>query len=144
MAQIGSSVADDFERAVPETGLAYQPRRGVLPYLPVIFHSMQPSALPPSEHVVNGIAVTLYPRPTWTWDFGDGSTMTTSIPGSTYPDLAVSHAYARGGRMRVQVTTTWSATFMIDGIGPFRVSSPVIQVATATLPVGQARAVLVP
>ena len=80
--QVGSLVADEFERAVPATGLVHQPRRGVLPSLPVVFHSTQPSALPPSEHVINGVAVMLYPRPTWTWDFGDGSVMTTSVPGS--------------------------------------------------------------
>lgn len=142
--QIGSTVADEFERAVPATGIVHQPRRGVLPTLPVVFHSTQPTAWPPSEHVINGVAVMLYPRPTWTWDFGDGSVMTTSIPGSVYPDFTVSHAYARGGSMRVRVTTTWNATYTIDGIGPFQVSSPVIQTATTLLPVGQARAVLVP
>lgn len=142
--QVGSSVAEEFERAVPATGLVHQPRRGVLPTLPVVFHSTQPSALPPSEHVINGVAVMLYPRPTWTWDFGDGSVMTTSVPGSSYPDFTVSHAYVRGGNMRVQVTTTWNAAYTIDGIGPFQVSSPVIQTARTTLIVGQARAVLVP
>lgn len=142
--QVGSLVEDDFERAVPATGLVHQPRRGVLPSLPVVFHSTQPSGLPPSEHVINGVAVLLYPRPTWTWDFGDGSVMTTSVPGSFYPDFTVSHAYARGGSMRVQVTTTWNASYTIDGIGPFQVSSPVIQTARTTLTVGQARAVLVP
>ena len=142
--QVGSLVADEFERAVPATGLVHQPRRGVLPSLPVVFHSTQPSVLPPSEHVINGVAVMLYPRPTWTWDFGDGSVMTTSVPGSFYPDFTVSHAYARGGSMRVQVTTTWNASYTIDGIGPFQVSSPVIQTARTTLTVGQARAVLVP
>lgn len=142
--EIGSFVAEEFERAVPETGLVYQPRRGVLPRLPVVFHSTQPRALPPSEHVVNGVAVTLYPRPTWTWDFGDGAVMTTSVPGSSYPDFAVSHAYTRGGNMRVEVTTTWNAAYTIDGIGPFEVASPVVQTARTTLKVGQARAVLVP
>ena len=144
IAQVGSSVAEEFERAIPETGLTYQPRRGVLPYLPVIFHSTQPSALPPSNHVINGVRVVLYPRPSWTWDFGDGASLRTSVPGSTYPDLAVSHTYSRGGRMQVRVTTSWNATYMIDDLGPFQVSLPVTQTATATLPVGQARAVLVP
>lgn len=142
--QVGSTVAEEFERAVPASGLVHQPHRGVLPTLPVVFHSTQPSALPPTEHVINGVEVMLYPRPTWTWDFGDGSAMTTSIPGSSYPDLTVSHAYARGGNKTVQVTTTWNATYTINGIGPFRVSSPVIQTASTTLAVGQARAVLVP
>ncbi len=144
VAQVTTSVSDEFERSIPATGLTFQPRRGVLPYLPVIFHSTQPSDLPPSEHVINGVRVTLYPRPSWTWEFGDGASLLTTIPGSTYPDLTVSHTYSRGGRMQVRVTTSWNATYMIDDLGPFQVSLPVTQTATATLPVGQARAVLVP
>ena len=144
VATIGLAVSDEFERAIPSSSLTHQPRQGVLPHLPVIFHSSQPSGLPPSEHVINGVRVTLYPRPSWTWEFGDGSTLRTTIPGSTYPDLAVSHTYSRGGRMQVRVTTTWNATYMIDDLGPFHVSLPVTQTATIVLPVGQARAVLVP
>jgi hypothetical protein len=141
---IASAVSEEFERVVPAIGLGYQPSRGVLPYLPVVFHSAQPSALPPSGHIISGVEVTLYPRPTWTWDFGDGSFLTTSIPGSTYPDLTVSHTYARGGRLRVRVTTTWNASYMIGDLGPFQVAMPVTQTASAIVPVGQARAVLVP
>ena len=144
VADVGSSVSEVFERVIPPNGLIHQPGKGVLPYLPVVFNSTQPSGLPPSEHVINGVSVTLYPRPSWTWEFGDGSTLRTSIPGSTYPDLAVSHTYSRGGRMQVRVTTTWSARYMIDDLGPFQVALPVTQVAEVVLPVGQARAVLVP
>ena len=144
VAEVGSSVSEEFERTIPATGLTHQPRQGVLPYLPVIFHSTQPSGLPPSDHVINGVSVTLYPRPSWTWDFGDGTSLRTSVPGSAYPDLAVSHTYSRGGRMQVRVTTTWSASYMIDDLGPFQVSLPVTQSAGAVLKVGQARAVLVP
>ncbi len=46
--------------------------------------------------------------------------------------------------MQVRVTTTWSASYMIDDLGPFQVSLPVTQSAAAVLMVGQARAVLVP
>ncbi len=144
VAQVAAVVSEEFERSIPATGLTFQPRRGVLPYLPVIFHSTQPSDLPPSEHVINGVRVTLYPRPSWIWEFGDGASLVTTTPGSTYPDLTVSHTYSRGGRMQVRVTTSWSATYMIDDLGPFQVSLPVMQAATAMLLVGQARAVLVP
>ena len=144
VAKVGSAVSDEFERVIPSSSLTHQPRRGVLPYLPVIFHSSQPSVIPPSEHVINGVSVTLTPRPSWIWEFGDGGSLHTTVPGSTYPDLTVSHTYSRGGRMLVRVTTSWSATYMIDDLGPFQVSLPVRQTATIMLAVGQARAVLVP
>ncbi|MFM8894735.1 MAG: PKD domain-containing protein [Actinomycetales bacterium] len=137
-------IRDDFEQALPPSSLRYQPTRGVLPYLPVIFHSGQPANLEPFEVEVAGYRVVVRPEPRWTWDFGDGTVTTSSVPGSTYPDFTVSHAYQSGGRMQVQVTTTWRATVMVDGMGPFEVSGPINQEATAVVRVGQARAVIVP
>lgn len=141
---VGKEVRDEFEQALPSSSLRYQPGRGVLPYLPVVFHSGQPAGIAPIEVEVAGYRVVVTPVPRWTWDFGDGATKTTLIPGSTYPDLTVSHAYRSGGQRRVQVTTTWTATVTVDGMGPFEVNGPITQQASAVVRVGQARAVLVP
>jgi hypothetical protein len=141
---ISREAFDEFERGLPASTLRYQPSRGVLPYLPVVFHSGQPAGVPPIEVEVSGYRVVVSPVPHWHWDFGDGTVRSTMVPGSTYPDLTVSHAYRVGGAHRVQVTTTWTATVMIDGMGPFEVRGPITQQASAMVRVGQARAVLVP
>jgi len=64
-------------------------------------------------------AVDLDITPTsYTWDFGDGTTRTTTTPGAPYPDLEVTHAYGRTGTYQLNVTITWSADFRVNG-GPW-------------------------
>lgn len=144
VAAAGAAVQDDFERSMPSSRITYQPGRGVLPYLPVIFDSGQPQSVPSTSYQVAGQEVVLSPTPRWTWDFGDGTGLATAIAGSAFPDLAVAHGYSRGGRYRVMVTTIWSATYTVDGLGPFPVPAPVTQTDTTVVPVGQARGVLIP
>jgi hypothetical protein len=80
----------------------------------------------------------------WQWRFGDGATLETLDPGGRYPHLGVAHAYRRAGAFRAECTTTWSATFSVDGLGPFPVSGPVVQHEARWLSVGEGRALLTP
>lgn len=137
-------VREAFERLLPPLRPQSQPSQGVLPHLPVLFHSGQPGAWPESRHEILGHQVILRPRVTWTWGFGDGGTLTTPSPGSRYPDTAVSHVYRGGGAMRVHAIAHWTASFDLDDLGVFPVREPVVQRAELTVDVGQARAVLVP
>ena len=141
---VDAALHDAFVRAVPDGRITAQPPTGVLPYLPVVLDSGQPASIGPSSHRILGREVVLNPRPRWHWDFGDGSDLDTALPGSQYPDLRVAHTYRRGGSMDISVTTTWTADFLVDGLGPFPVSEPVHQLFTSTIDVGQARATLVP
>lgn len=135
---------DAFVRSLPAGSISVQPPTGVLPYLPVVLDSGQPASIGPSSHHILGRAVVLSPRPRWHWTFGDGAELDTALPGSHYPDLQVAHTYRRGGPMEISVTTTWTADFLVDGLGPFAVSEPVHQRFTTIIEVGQARATLVP
>lgn len=138
------AITDNFERIMPPSRISYQPGRGVLPYLPVIFQSGQPQSVPASSYTVAGQRVVLSPVARWAWDFGDGANLDTSIAGSTYPDTAVAHGYSRDGTYQVAVTTIWAATFTIDGLGPFPVAAQVTQTDSTLVRVGQARGVLIP
>lgn len=142
--QVEAGLEEHFEAALPPTSIRYQPPTGVLPYLPVIFQSGQPATLPPIISTVVDRVVVLVPTARWSWDFGDGSVVTTDHPGGVYPDFSVAHAYRRDGRFPVQLTTTWTATFTIDDLGPFTVSHVVTQQEHSMVTVGQGRAVLVP
>jgi hypothetical protein len=53
----------------------------------------------------------------YTWNFGDGGSTSTSSPGAAYPDLEVTHAYLRKGRVAPSVDTTYTATYRVNG-GP--------------------------
>jgi hypothetical protein len=57
-----------------------------------------------------GTPVTVFPRiEDYTWDFGDGSSLTTTDPGAAYPNGTVSHIYRTPGRYEVTVTVRWGA-----------------------------------
>ena len=144
VAAVGAQVQDAFVREVPAGTIRTQPATGVLPHLPVIFDSGQPDRLPVSEHMVAGMRVRLAPRATWEWAFGDGGALTTSRPGSRYPDTSVSHVYRAAGTHVVRLRTTWRAEYTVDGLGPIQVPEAVVQEASIPVRVGQARAVLVP
>ena len=53
----------------------------------------------------------------YTWDYGDGSSETTTSPGAAYPDLDVTHEYADPGQVSPSVATTYSGRYRINGGG---------------------------
>ncbi|MCW2791819.1 MAG: hypothetical protein JWO76_917 [Nocardioides sp.] len=53
------------------------------------------------------------------WRFGDGRTLATQSAGAPYPDLEITHEYARKGGVRPSVDTTYAAQFRVNG-GPWR------------------------
>ncbi len=60
-----------------------------------------------------GIDVDVYPVE-YTWDFGDGSSLTTDDPGLPYPSFDVTHTYAEPTTAAVTLTTTWKGTYRVD------------------------------
>lgn len=142
--EAGASVRSAFIEGLPPLRPAAQPPAGVLPRLPLILSSGQPAAIPPFAHELAGLPVVLSARPSWNWDCGDGRRFSTGLPGSRYPDARVSCTFARPGLWRVTVRTTWTAEFTVDGMGPFPVEGEIGQLAALEVPVGQARAVLIP
>ena len=133
-----------FERSVPPASITWQPKAGILPQVPVLFDSGQPQELPASNHGLGSATVSLAPTARWHWDFGDGGTLDTSQAASRYPDTAVSHVYRRSGTFEVTLTTTWSATFTVNGQGPYVVDGEISQDRIRQITVGQGRAVLTP
>jgi hypothetical protein len=140
----GAQLNSAFERSVPQSSITWQPRSGVLPQVPVLFDSGQPEELPPSTHGLGSASVVLAPVASWHWDFGDGGTLETQVAGSRYPDLRVAHTYRRSGTFTVTVTTIWSATYTVNGQGPYVVDGQITQKSHRILTVGQGRAVLTP
>ena len=71
------------------------------------------------ETQVGGTPVTIAATPaSYTWDWGDGTTTTTKDPGAAYPDHTVFHKYSHtADNVVISLTTTWSATYSVEG-GP--------------------------
>ncbi|MCU1432311.1 MAG: hypothetical protein JWP95_1416 [Actinotalea sp.] len=73
------------------------------------------------QTVVLDVPVTVQATPTtYTWTFGDGSPgLSTSDPGAPWPNHTVAHPFTQPGSYQVQLTTTWSGQFQVDGAGPW-------------------------
>lgn len=144
VAEVGRAVRAGFEQGIPELRPGFQPAQGILTQVPVVFDSGQQAGARTWQFDVLDRDVTLSATPLWSWQFGDGAGRDTSDPGGRYPHLGVAHVYRRAGDYRVACTTTWEATFVVDGLGPFRVIEPVIQREVRRIAVGEGRALLVP
>ena len=142
VATTGAAARDRFAEAVPPASGRSQPSTGVVAQLPVVFSSGQAGADRAARYVVAGQEVVLQAAPRWHWEFGDGATLTTDEPGGRYPVMTVSHTYRHAGRYPVRLTTTWSARFTVDGLGPFPVDEPIVQTDEIDVSVGEGRAVL--
>ena len=68
----------------------------------------------------------------YTWQWGDGTTTTTTDPGAAYPDHTVYHRYSRTARgVIITLTTTWTATYSVAGGPPQPVSGTLTTTDTA-------------
>lgn len=145
VADVAARVRDVFVEALPPPRPRYQPADGGLTNLPVIARSGQPGGRHTEEHELLGYPVEVTAQPSWTWRWGDGGPpLRTTDPGSRWPDTAVSHRYDAPGEYAATVQASWSATFTVDGLGPFEVDGgPVTQEQAFTIVVRDAPAELV-
>ncbi|GEA81899.1 PKD domain-containing protein [Cellulomonas uda] len=60
-----------------------------------------------------GIDVVTWPVE-YTWEFGDGHTLTTTSPGGPYPNRDVEHVYEQTGMFTVTLTTVWEGKYRVD------------------------------
>ncbi|MCX6399359.1 MAG: PKD domain-containing protein [Propionibacteriales bacterium] len=63
-----------------------------------------------------GQQVTLEATPAeFQWSFGDGRSLTTTEPGTPYPDLTVTHNYERKGTYRPSLGTVYTGRYRVGG-----------------------------
>ena len=144
VAQVDRQVRERFVEGMPALAPAFQPSMNPVAQIPVVFSSGQPGGTEDSAFTIIGLPVDLFARPTWVWRFGDGSATRTDDPGGRYPLSGVAHAYRAAGTYSVLVRTEWSASFTVDGLGPFPVTEPVSQEDRFAVVVGEGRALLRP
>ena len=141
---IGTRVRDRVEEYLPVLRPALQPAGRTLAGLPTVLLSRQPRSVGPVALDVLGHEVRLTATPRWRWGFDAGDDVVTAHPGSPWPAAPLTHVFAVPGRARVEVTTTWTATFTVEGFGPFDVPPPLVtQTARLAIVVAEGRAHLV-
>ena len=139
---ITDSITGNFVRRLPTLRPGQQPAVSITG-LATLFRSGQAVSAGPWWNSVAGFNVQLQASTTWTWEFGDGTTLVTRSPGGTYPTRSVQHNYRRAGIYRVSVRSDWVGNYSVDGIGPFLVSPSIRQTMSLTVVVRQAKAVLI-
>ncbi|MCA0146186.1 hypothetical protein [Blastococcus sp. LR1] len=127
---------------LPQLATRQQPPGDALVGLPVIFFTDSPTTQTFTVDI-RGFTVTITAGATaFTWHTGDGTDLTTTDPGAPYPDHTVTHDY-RSGTYTASLTTTWGATFSVDGGASVEVpGTTTTEGPPVTFDVLQARSVL--
>lgn len=114
------TVADFRLLPLPAPGLTMQPDRGwVLVNIPTVV-TTDPSPVTLRTELL-GYGVTVEATPTsWTYDFGDGHTLTTTSPGRPYPHHDLAHEYEAPGTAAITLTASWTGRYQVDGTTVWR------------------------
>jgi hypothetical protein len=99
---------------LPQLTTQQQPPGNALVGLPVIFFTDSPTTQTFTVDIRGFAVVINATAKQFDWHTGDGSTVTSADPGSPYPNQTVTHDY-KSGTYTAYVTTTWGATFSVDG-----------------------------
>ena len=107
------SLSDQLTQLIPMREIYYQPNPGALTQVPVNFWTTTNPVFNTSVMIL-GIPVSVFLKPTFEWDFGDGSKLTTSNRGGPYPNNSVAHTYTSAGNYSASLTVSWAGTWMAD------------------------------
>ena len=120
---------------IPAPALTLQPDRGwVLVNIETIV-TTNPDPITLRTDLL-GHAITVEATPTtWTYDFGDGHTLTTTSPGHPYPHHDVFHEYEQPGTATITLTATWTGRYLIDGTTTWRDINGTATTTTTSTPI---------
>ena len=126
------SVSDVSTLLVEGSGLVRQPPGDMVIVTKDLIVYTDPSSRTLST-TVGGTPVSVVVTPvSYRWDWGDGTSTTTRDPGAAYPHQTVVHRYRELLQgVVVTLTTTWSATFSVEGGPPQPVSGTVTTTETS-------------
>jgi hypothetical protein len=115
VAVAATSLSDRISKALPTTGVAYQPNFQPLINVPVYFWCDMPPVFRSKVDLI-GEVIDVTMRPSFAWAFGDGSFKSTTDPGAPFPKGKITHTYSRPGTYPVVLVTTWGGTFAHNGV----------------------------
>jgi hypothetical protein len=120
---------------IPAPTLTLQPDRGwvLINIETIVTTSPDPITLR-TDLLGHGITVQATPT-SWTYDFGDGHTLTTRSPGHPYPHHDVFHEYEQPGTATITLTATWTGRYLIDGTTTWRDINGTATTTTTSTPI---------
>jgi hypothetical protein len=99
---------------LPQLTTRQQPPGNALVGLPVIFWTDSPTTHTFTVDIRGFQVVIVATASGYTWHTGDGTDVSSNNPGQPYPHQTITYDY-RAGTYTASLTTTWSATFSVDG-----------------------------
>ena len=130
------NLSDKLTKMVPTAGVAYQPEFEPLVNVPVYFWCDLPSLFQSRVDII-GEVVDVALRPSFVWNFGDGSFLATTDNGAAYPNGRITHTYKQPGTYEISLLTTWNGSFTHNAVAR-AVTGTVKKVSIATITIVQA------
>jgi len=105
----------------PQTLIVQPPNGRTLVNFETNFYTDAPEELPIISVPILDRVVELRVWPaSFTWDFGDGRSVTTTERGAPYPAMGVTHEYQRKGQVSPSLDTTYAAQWRLQGEGAWQ------------------------
>jgi hypothetical protein len=108
------SLSDQLAQLIPVKDIFHQPATSALVQVPVNFWTTTPPTFKTSV-VMLGVPITVYLDPTYLWDFGDGTKLSTTSGGAAFPNQSITHTYIRPGSYAASLQITWGGTWQASG-----------------------------
>ena len=108
------SLNDRLIKLLPTGGIAYQPEAEPLVNVPIYFWSDLPTQFATRVTVV-GEVVDVLLRPGFVWSFGDGTFLSTTDAGGTYPYGKIKHTYKNPGIYPIILVQSWNGNWTHNG-----------------------------
>ena len=108
------SLSDQLAQLIPIEDIFHQPALSALVQVPVNFWTTTPPTFRTSV-VMLGVPITVYLSPTYLWDFGDGTKLSTTSRGAAFPNQSITHIYTRAGSYAASLQITWGGTWQASG-----------------------------
>jgi len=108
------SLSDQLAQLIPMKDIYHQPTANALVQVPVNFWTTTPPTFKTSV-VMLGVPITVYLSPTYLWDFGDGTRLSTVSRGAAFPNQSITHIYSRAGSYMASLRITWGGSWKASG-----------------------------
>ena len=108
------NLADQISQLLPMRHIYVQPPIGVIAQIPTYFWTDTSSIFTTAASIL-GVSVGVTLNPTFLWQFGDGSSFSTTDPGAQLPDKTITHRYKKAGRYTCTLTVSWLGNWSAGG-----------------------------